>query len=556
MLKKLAVTFISIAPPMIALPPQVPSAGIIEKEIQQEYEGVPLEPTKEAPLFEIDIPEEKLTFPHDKKAFIQKVIVEGNQSIGCEEICGWLEPNLNKDESIQDIYDLCQVIATHYAKKGYFLARAYPPPQTLQDGILKIAVLEGKIGRIQVVGNCFYSSAFILSYFNRLQGGAIQYDQFLRALLLVNENSDLKVGALFEKGEKVGTADIILRASDHRPVHLFLNENNYGRKLTTHTQFGGRLDNGSNFVYGDKLSVAEVVGFPIEALYFTDIIYTAPLTHMGTSLEIAYLFSKFHVMELTSLHLRGNSSVATLQITQAILRKRLTSLDGFVSFNYKQFQNYFLSERTSTDKLRPIGLGVTFDTYAISHGRDYLTAQVAAGIPRFLGGLKARTNIGSRYGSGGRYVKFNLDYDHLHQFYSDYMVTFHTSGQWSPGKLEIPEQIYIGGGSTVRGFPLASALGDSGYYTNLEFHMPLPFLKEHRFFKKKWKEWIQVVGFIDNGGVFLQGAQDVIEWGTGFGIRVSGPWKLALSLDVGFPLNHHDLSTGAFAYLKITGQPF
>ena len=83
----------------------------------------------------------------------------------------------------------------------------------------------------------------------------------MRALMLVNENTDLVVGAVFEKGKQFGEADVILRVRDGRRVHLYLNGNNYGKNLTTNVRAGGRLDWGSLFTQGDMLSVAEVVGF-------------------------------------------------------------------------------------------------------------------------------------------------------------------------------------------------------------------------------------------------------------------------------------------------------
>jgi hemolysin activation/secretion protein len=110
----------------------------------------------------------------------------------------------------------------------------------------------------------------------------------------------------------------------------------------------------------------------------------------------------------------------------------------------------------------------------------------------------------------------------------------------------------------VRGFPLAVALGDSGYYVNVELRVPPPFFGNERFFgsRKKWKEIVQFDAFVDNGGTFLQSLSNTFLWGTGVGIRINGPWRLAVSADVGFALNHRSLTNGAFYYLKVTGQPF
>lgn len=541
-----------------ATPPPVPSTGIIERELQKEYQAKPLEEEKEVPEIEIDIPKEHLEMPEGKAIRICHVEICGNEAISSEEICSWLESHLNCDLSMQGIYQLCQLIDEHYARKGYFLARAYPPPQEIKDETLVIEVLEGRLGNIKVEGNKYYTEKFICSYFEFLRSKPVRYDRFLSALILLNEISDLHAGAVFEKGTELGCADIIIRVEDARPIHLYLNGNNYGRDLTTNARVGDRLDAGNLFMQGDLFSLATVVGFPVNALYFLDASYSVPVNHKGGFLKTSYLFSKFKVEELTNLNLRGSSNIATLRYDQALLRTRSLSIDFLTYFDYMQFRNYVLNERTSFDKLRVFTVGALFDHFTSHQGRDYLILRAAAGIPDFLGGLHAVDSECSRVGGGGRFVIFNIDYDRLQHLRCDCYFYFHGSAQYSPYKLPIPEQFYIGGIGTVRGFPLAVALGDSGYCVNFELRMPPPFIGHKRFFKlnKTWKDIVQLDAFVDGGGVFLHSSSDTFLWGAGVGARVIGPWSFSLSIDVGFPLNHRDLTTGAFYYLKVVGQPF
>lgn len=543
---------------LFALPPPVPSAGVVEREIQQEYESKPLEREKEIPTVEVDIPEETLSLPSDTTVLIQDIELEGNQALSTAEIKQAIQGCLNKQQSIEEIYCLCKKIDQLYAAKGYFLARSYPPPQDIHNGVLVIRIMEGRIGTIRVEGNKHYKDRFIRRYFKPFCSRPLRYDQFLKKLLLLNENSDLSAGALFEKGKEVGTADLIIRVSDRQPIHLYLNENNYGRDLTTNSQLGGRLDWGNCLFQGDTLSAAEVVGFPLNALYFTDVFYRVPLNTNGTSVELAYLFTQFHIEELLSLRLRGKSMIGTLKAKQAMIRTKTLALDLFGYFDYKQIQNFVLGQRTSYDRLRVVTVGTLVDHYNSSRGRDYLNVRVAAGIPDFLGGLPAVSNQSSRIGGGGRFAQVNVDYDRIQQLYKEFILSLHVSGQWSPYKLTLPQQIYIGGSNTVRGYPLSVALGDSGYYANLEARFPLPILLDTSFFgtKRTFREALQIIAFLDTGGTFFNGGTRTYITGTGLGLRVLGPFSFSLSFDIGFPLTRPDLSSGTFNYLKITAQPF
>ncbi len=281
-----------------------------------------------------------------------------------------------------------------------------------------------------------------------------------------------------------------------------------------------------------------------------------PVNRKGTFLEGAYLFSKFKIEELKSLHLKGISNIGTLKVTQALTRSRSLSVDFFSFFDYKQIQNIVLGERVSFDKLRVLTVGTLLDHF--SQGRDYLVIRAAAGIPDFLGGLKAVDSESSRKGGGGRFYQLNVDYDRLQPLPKDLFFFFHGSMQLSPSKLTLPQQFYIGGSDTVRGFPLAVALGDSGYYFNFEFRFPPPFLGNKMIpkVKRRIKEIVQFDLFLDHGGTFLQSIQNTFLWGSGLGIKINGPFSLVLSLDVGFPLNHRNLTNSAFTYIKVTGQAF
>lgn len=543
---------------LLSAPPPAPSAGVVEREIQQEYEEKPLEIEKDIPSVEVDIPEERLTFPTRSQVLIREILIVGNEALTCFEIQSYLQKYLNQKQTIEDIYSICKKIDQLYASKGYFLARAYPPPQKIKNGVLTLHVLEGRIGNIRIEGNQFYSEKFIYNYFKSFRSQPLRYKDFLKALLLLNENSDLYAGVIFEKGKEVGTADLLVKIIDKRPIHLYLNENNYGRLLTTHAQLGGRFDWGNCLTYGDTFSIAEVVGFPVSALYFTDARYYLPLNSQGTSMEFACLFTKFHIEELQSLHLRGESLIATLKANQAMKRTKTVGIDIFGYFDYKQIQNFVLGQRTSYDRLRVVTVGALIDHYNSARGRDYLNIRVAAGIPDFLGGMSSVSQNSSRIGGGGRFAQINLDYDRVQQVYKELMLYLHASGQWSPYKLTLPQQLYIGGASSVRGYPLSVALGDSGYYGNFEIRSPLPVLFDKKFFwtKRTWKEAFQMVGFVDTGATFFNQGPKTFITGAGCGFRILGPYSLSVSFDIGFPLMRSDLSTGAFNYLKITAQPF
>ncbi len=471
---------------------------------------------------------------------------------------------------MKELKEMCLLIQNKYARKGYFLTRAYLPPQEIRNGVLKIEVIEGRLGEITVIGNRFYSSKFITRYFEKYQDEPINYNKILRTLFLLDENMDLEVGAVFKKGAQFGTADLVLRVSDHRPIHLTIDTNNYGSDHTTHQRTGTRLDYGNLMMYGDQLTLIEVLGSPMSHLNFTDVIYHVPVNTVGTSIDISYLCANFKTDKVDDIRYTGRSHIGGFKLNQAFQRTRQLNTDLFSSFDVKQVQNFGGGERTSFDKLRVLTGGMLIDYIDGWKGRNLFNVSLGWGIPGIFGGSSAVSSDDSRVGGGGQFVKINAGWKRLQQLPYNCFLLFNSAFQFSFNKLPLPEEIYIGGIDTVRGYPLAEGLGDQGFYTTLELHVPPPFIRAYHLpwsKKKTWGEFLQFVGFIDHGQTLAIGSNTLRELdvssdtvtfdkrpiltSVGPGIRLYGPWKLEWSFDVGFPLTQRHRSSNTITYFRV-----
>ncbi len=555
--------FASIIPSMLAAAPlQVPSSsgGIIDKEIEQQYEVKPLSPDKEIPFVEVEIPEQTLDMPAFQKVFIKKIEVADGKIFSSKDLKEILSSFEDRDLSMRDMNELCQKIQAKYAKEGYFLVRVYLPEQDIEDGVLHVKVLEAKLGSVEVIGNKYYKSKFIASYVERFIGKTLNYNDLLKALLLINENTDLQVGAIFRKGKEFGTVDMILRAHDEAPMHINVDGNNYGSRVTSIGRSGVRGDFGNFFFNGDTLSLIGAFGIPLDRLRFVDGIYTVPLNRRGSELELSYLYSDFDVGQLQELNLSGKTQVAATKFTQALQRTKQLNTDIYTGFEYKQIKNFQQSQVSAYDKLRVVSLGCSVDYVDSVAGRNVANIVAFGGIPNFLGGLHAiDSDLCSRQGAGGRFIYIDANYQRIQRLPASCFLFLNFQGQASFYKLPLSEEFYIGGINTVRGYPLAVSLGDSGFCANVEFRAPPPFPKwKIPHTKKRFGEVLQFVGFVDHGETFEYGnaindqSNRAFLTSVGVGARIFGPWNFNCSMDVGFPLTDHQYKTqDAIFYFKL-----
>lgn len=539
--------------------PPAGAAGVVEQEIQREYSVKDISPHKEIPLLEVDIPQKTFNMPEGLSVFIKTIAVEGNESLPEKEIDAVLLPYINREVTGRDVKELCALLQQKYVQRGFILTRVYPPAQEIHDQSLKIQVVEGTLGSIDVSGNRFYKAKFIRKYFESLVGKSINYNDVMRALLLVNENSDLGVGAIFKKGKEFGEVDLALVATDKRPFHIYTDYNTWGSSVTTYGRVGAKVSGGNLSTNGDMLSLVGVVGTPPKDLYYINSTYSAPINANGMFFDLSYLYSHFEVQQEKSLDLEGISQIAGAKIRQALSRTRQFSSDVFVSFDYKQLKNEVLGGTGSFDRLRVLELGGRVDYFDSLKGRNIFNVSTAIGIPYFLGGSAPVNDQASREGSGGRFYILNMDFTRVQTLPRDCYLYFSATGQGTFNKLPLPEQIYIGGMGTVRGYPLSVALGDNGYYGTLELHTPIPFVPnvKAKHVNKTWREMFQLVGFVDHGGVYTNSdveseTSPTYLTSAGAGIRFYGPANLNISFDAGFPLTDQKKRFENILYVKVS----
>lgn len=533
------------------------SAGVLEKQVQREFNVEDLSATKQVPLIEIDIPEEKLDIPEGISAYIEHITLEGNTCFSEKKINKIVSPYLNRDLTGKDVLALCHEIDNLYATHGYILAWTYPPVQTIQDHTLTLRVIEGYLEEIEIAGNISYKTSYIRKFVAHLENKPVNYNEVMKAVLLLNENSDLSIKAVLKKGKDFGGVALALSVQDKRPVQVSAGYNNWGSSATTYNQLSSEIDVGNVLMSGDTLTMMTSVGVP-PVFYFLNPVYSMVLNGSGSKLSLSYLYSFSNIQQMKSLDLTGYSEVGTVAFTQPLARTREFDSNCVVSFDIKQAKNLQAGQTETLDKLRVLTLGGSLDYIDSLKGRNFFDSYFHAGIPNILGASHASNPQSSREGAGGRYFIFNTNFQRIQPMPGECSLVFSGSAQGTFNLLPSPEQFVIGGAGTVRGYPSGCAVGDNGYFSNLEFYIPPPFIKDYtiKFMNKKWKEALQLLAFCDHGGVYNNKAvpgelSPAYLTAVGAGLRFYGPHNLNISFDAAFPLTEQYKLFNSFFYVRV-----
>ena len=466
--------------------------------------------------------------------------ITGNMIIGVDTLYPIIKSYEGRRVALSELQKVAAPITEVYKKRGYILAKAYIPEQKVVNGVVEIAVLEGRIGEIKVDGSHkYYSSEFIKKHF-KFKNNTFNQDELERALLVLNEYPRLHVKAALQPGKETGTTDIVITAENAMPVNLTLDYNNFGSKYVSRSRFGATLDVGNLLMEGAIFSIRGVSGDNPDDMFFGRASYSIPLNTKGTRLGVYYANGDYELgREFAVLKMKGKIESYGIYASHPFIKKRIQSLTAEMGFDVKDTTQEILGTEVSKDKLRSLRGGITYEETDTT-GRTFASLFITQGLGNNLGAMDNNSRFASRLGADNRFTKANIDLMRVQRILPPVFLILKGSGQWTSDSLVAIEQFTIGGADTVRGYSLGEYSGDDGYNMTGEFRIS-PFEN---------KEIAQLALFIDHGWYNIkspavgQTKNDSLT-GGGAGLRFSLPYDINIRFDVGFPIDPSSSSEGS-----------
>ncbi len=132
-----------------------------------------------------------------------------------------LQDFVGKELSLADLWRAADIITRYCRERGYFVTRAYIPAQDINDGIVEITVLEGKVERINVkLGDSVLLKDGIIEGTQRSAfsvDGLISKAELERDLLLLNDLPGVSARSVLSPATAVGDDRSSARSAFVRP---------------------------------------------------------------------------------------------------------------------------------------------------------------------------------------------------------------------------------------------------------------------------------------------------------------------------------------------------
>lgn len=125
---------------------------------------------------------------------IHSFYIEGNTVLKKEVLTMGIKEYVGRSKTAEDVEAARETLERLYHEVGYPTVLVNIPEQAVDDGIVKLQVIESRIKRVRVKGNKYFTMAHIKEKLEGIQPGKILFLPDVRKELgRLNQNPDLKI---------------------------------------------------------------------------------------------------------------------------------------------------------------------------------------------------------------------------------------------------------------------------------------------------------------------------------------------------------------------------
>jgi hemolysin activation/secretion protein len=459
--------------------------------------------------------------------------------------------------SIGQLQETANEITNYYRQRGYVLAQAFVPEQTVADGVVTIRVLEGRVGRLVVENNQLYSPEVLTRPFSELEGQPATNAAVEEGFLRLADYPGLSAFGIFRPGAEVGTADLVINVQKEKRFEAALQFDNHGFESTGELRVFGDFTWNNPTGAADRLSLRALQTIDPAEQWYGFIDYARPIFGPENLLGVNVSRNDFQVpAQLQAAGVEGYSVIGDLYLRHSFVRSRQLNLYGLLDFarKHSRLDDEAGAFENDEDDLSVLGLELGFDHVDTRfQGINQGSIRVSQGIPSFLGSMDRdgdghSTRVGgSGDQAGGDFTVVAFSLARLQSIAAHHSLLLRLEGQYSEDLLTSLEQMSLGGPYSVRAYSISEYLADTAIFASAEWIMDAPgFADKPAFAGRTWGEVFQVSLFLDyahgelNDPIEEQEESDAEFGGYGLGLQLGLTDKFLARLDLSNKLTRRD----------------
>ncbi len=454
--------------------------------------------------------------------------LEGNTVFTDEELGELVAPYENREITFEDLQEVRDRLTKYYIANGYRTSGARIPDQKVENGVITVEIVEGRLTEITVTGNDWLQTRYVKS---RLERGTDPDDPVnvfrLQGLLKLLKQDPLidNVNAELRPGLVLGEATLNVEIDEARPFYLGVGVNNH--QSPSIGAYRGEIRAGLLNITGWGDSLEAEYGLT-EGVDDVSVRYAIPVTRWDTTLSGGFDRSESTVVAdpFGPLDIRSETDTWSIALRHPFYRTVSRELALSLEFENREGettlggQGFAFSPGVSEDGESEISV-LRF----VQEWIDRTLTQVIAVRSTFSFGLDAMgaTIHDDDDVPDSRFITWLGQFQWLRRYeFLNSQTLFRVDLRLSDDPLLPMEKFAIGGVDTVRGYRENQMTTDGGVVASLEWRVPVVQLRVPLISTRPTDGWLQVCPFVDVGsGWNVEGddpdPQTIL--GTGLGLR-------------------------------------
>ncbi len=461
----------------------------------------------------------------DLRFDVMEFEVSGNSVLRAAEIQRALTPFTGFGKSVPDVEAARGALEKSYRDAGYATVVVEVPAQDVRNGIVKLAVVEGKVDQVRVRGARYVLPSEIKDALPGLAEGAVPNVPALqRELSDANSRTTRTITPEFRAGQAPGTVDVDLVVEDKRPWGASLEWNDQYNRSTDRWRTNASVHYDNLWQRGHSANLFfQTAPYDMDQIQVWSASYYAPIGYGRTSLLGYAVQSNTDVATVGGLAVIGDGFMVGARVIHSLEGSPKGVVQSLmIGVDYKDYMDQIGLTDPATGKPLVFDTPVTYlpftgqyrliggdktSNYEISLGATFAFDGLVGdqdefgGIPDnpLLPGDQSRP--GKRADSEASFFFLSGGANYTHRFGESWEARGMFDWQLAPAPLISNEQFVLGGVNSVRGYREAEVLGDSGFRVAMDISRDVPLAWAGEAFDKA-VDW-RVSAFAEGGGAFL-----------------------------------------------------
>lgn len=528
------VTSALIAIPAVANAVTVPATARPETvQRMQKIEPRPALSTK--PLITVEEQETK-ELKGDIEFKLSAVEFEDGKQLDKTSLLQFYQSKLGKKVTLAELNKIAADITTYYRNNGFILSRAIVPPQRINNGVVKIRIIEGFVSDVLLKGDVGDNDSVLYKYAEKIkQSKPLNAKTLEHYLLLMEDLPGVEARAILQPSpDTLGASQIIVNIKRDMFYGSTVKVDNRGTRFLGPIQATGIFSVNNLFNQDENTSI-RVINTPFESdeLKYLGFHHEDFIGAEGTRLLFDLNFIETNPgYTLEAFDVEGKNYEASAGLSQPLIRSRKANWFVNSDFSVQRINLDVLNTNLYQDNLRKLTVGSSYDYIDSTNAINRFEGNFSKGFNWFA------TNNGfahSRATGKSSFEKFTASATRLQPVYGSWSVSAAVEGQYSLDPLYAAEEYAIGGQRFGSAYDPAEISGDSGIAGRIE-------LQYNSSLNDIYLPSLQTYGFYDIGKVWNRNVLSATETNqlslasAGIGTRVNIANALTGDLELSVPL--------------------